>query len=116
LLCRRKWIDVECSFRLCAVCNFTSEDAPRLTLRGLCEGEDARRNNGESVFDRRFALNVDRFEGGRRTFAGYYGSKIYWDGKKWILASSPSASSGEAGVLLASYNRSSDYPLGKRLW
>ncbi len=91
--CRKTWIDIECSFKLCTVCNFTSKtigdngnssgggggivdpkklsaDVPRLRLRGLCSG---------SAFDSRFTLDVGGFVGGRRAFVGYFGSRIYWE-------------------------------------
>jgi len=67
---------------------------PRLVLRGLCAANDGGGGGfgdldhlgggGASTFDSRFVLDVNGFVSGRRAFAGHYGSRIYWDGRRCV--------------------------------
>ena len=94
---RNTWIDIQCSFRLCTVCNFSASEttsaststltststrspssAPRLRLRGLCS---------LSAFDSHYTLVTEAFHDGKHYFRGFYGSQIRWSQKQrmWTL-------------------------------
>ncbi len=105
---RGTWIDIDCSFKLCTVCNFT-DSPPRLFLRGLCD-------SSQEDFDVDFVLDLDgeddvKSDAARLAFRGYYGSAIRWDksASLWRMT-------GIDSSLVAVHNLSSEYPLGKRLW